>query len=244
MQLNGTRVWIVGASSGIGAALADELHSRGAQVAISARRMAQLTEVSRGRMVEVTADVTDQGAVANAAAAVRAQLGEIDAVVVASGYWQRADGRSWDCAEFDRHVAVNVTGLSHVIGAVMPDMVRRGRGTFAAVASVAGYRGVPGAEYYGATKAAQICLLESLRASVAGCGVHVTTICPGFVRTDMTSSNTFPMPFIIPPEAAARSIADGLAHDRHEIVFPAPMAILMKAARWAPVGIWARAVRR
>jgi short-subunit dehydrogenase len=110
----------------------------------------------------------------------------------------------------------------------------------AGISSVAGYRGLAGAEAYGATKAAQINLLESLRVHVAKSGVRVTTICPGFVRTELTDGNTFPMPFIIDADQAAESICDGLERDRTEIVFPWQMALLMKAARLVPVGLWAR----
>ena len=95
-----------------------------------------------------------------------------------------------------------------------------------------------GAEAYGATKAAQINLLEALRVHLARTGVQVTTVCPGFVRTDLTAGNRFPMPFLIDAGQAARSICDGLERDRTEIVFPAPMALLMKAARLVPARAW------
>src|SRR5205823_2647433 len=99
-------------------------------------------------------------------------------------------------------------------------------------------RGLAGAEAYGATKAAQINLLESLRIHLARTGVQVTTVCPGFVRTDLTARNPFPMPFIIEADQAARSICDGLERERTEIVFPPRMALLMKAARLVPARAW------
>ena len=104
----------------------------------------------------------------------------------------------------------------------------------AGIASVAGYRGLAGAEAYGATKAAQINLLESLRVHLARTGVQVTTVCPGFVRTGLTAGNPFPMPYIIDAGQAARTICDGLERERTEIVFPVPMALLMKTARLVP----------
>jgi short-subunit dehydrogenase len=134
---------------------------------------------------------------------------------------------------------VNLLGLNTLLGAVLPGMVERRHGHVVGVASVAGFRGLPGAEAYGATKAAQINLLEALRTSLARSGVRVTTVCPGFVRTEMTAVNSFPMPFIIEADEAARAIADGLQRGRTEIVFPLPMAILMKAARLVPVRLWA-----
>ena len=129
--------------------------------------------------------------------------------------------------------------MSNAIAAVLPAMLQRRSGTIAGIASVAGYRGLAGAEAYGATKAAQINLLESLRIHLARTGVQVTTVCPGFVRTDLTASNRFPMPFIIEADHAARSICDGLERERTEIVFPARMALLMKTARLVPARAWA-----
>jgi NAD(P)-dependent dehydrogenase (short-subunit alcohol dehydrogenase family) len=240
MNLHGKVVWVVGASSGIGAATARELVARGATVAISARRETALEEVSGGRMLVVPLDVTDAHSVEVAAARVRDAHGPIDVAVLAAGYWSQMDPRAWDTEVFDRHVQVNLVGMSNAIAAVLPEMLSRGSGIVAGISSVAGYRGLAGAEAYGATKAAQINLLESLRVHVTKSGVRVTTICPGFVRTELTDGNTFPMPFIIDADQAAESICDGLERDRTEIVFPWQMALLMKAARLVPVGLWAR----
>ena len=238
MNLAGKVTWVVGGSSGIGAAVARELLRRGATVAISARREDRLAEVSGGAMLAVPADVTDAASVVAAATRVREELGPIDLTVLSAGYWKQMDPAHWDTALFDQHIATNLSGMSNCIAAVLPGMLRRHQGVIAGVASVAGFRGLAGAEAYGATKAAQINLLESLRVHVARTGVHVTTICPGFVRTDLTAGNPFPMPFIIEPGQAARSICDGLERERTEIVFPAPMALLMKTARLVPARIW------
>jgi NAD(P)-dependent dehydrogenase (short-subunit alcohol dehydrogenase family) len=238
MQLTGKVAWVVGGSSGIGAAVARELVSRGATVAVSARRTDQLHDVAGGDMLVLPADVTDAACVAVAAARVRDELGPIDLAVLSAGYWKQMDPADWDTDLFDRHVRVNLTGMSNAIAAVLPGMLQRRTGTIAGIASVAGYRGLAGAEAYGATKAAQINLLESLRIHLARTGVRVTTVCPGFVRTDLTAGNHFPMPFIIEASQAARSICDGLERDRGEIVFPARMALLMKAARIVPVRAW------
>ena len=238
MKLTGKVAWVVGGSSGIGAAVASELARRGATVAISARREDRLREVSGGDMLVAPADVTDAASVAAAAARVREELGPIDLAVLSAGYWKQMNPADWDTEVFDQHIRVNLAGMSNSIAAVLPGMLQRRSGTIAGIASVAGYRGLAGAEAYGATKAAQINLLESLRVHVARTGVHVTTICPGFVRTDLTAGNPFPMPFIIEAGQAARSICDGLERDRAEIVFPARMALLMKAARLVPARAW------
>jgi short-subunit dehydrogenase len=240
MDLRGKVVWVVGASSGIGAATASELEARGATVAISARREQELERVSCGRMLVVPVDVTNAAAVAAAADRVREVHGRIDVAVLAAGWWQQMDARAWDTEVFDRHVQVNLVGTSNAIAAVLPEMLERGSGVIAGIASVAGYRGLAGAEAYGATKAAQINLLEALRVQVRRSGVRVTTVCPGFVRTELTAGNAFPMPFLMDADEAARAICDGLERGRTEIVFPLPMALLMKAARLVPVGLWAR----
>lgn len=240
MRLLGSTVWVVGASSGIGAALARELQARGARVAVSARDGAKLARVAGGTMTVVPVDVTDRAAVREAAGLVEAAVGPPDAVVVCSGLWEQGRPGELDLDSFTKHLDTNVLGMATCIAEVLPGMRERGHGSIVGVASVAGYRGLPGAEAYGACKAAQINLLESLRAGLHGTGVRVQTVCPGFVDTPMTSQNTFPMPFIITAGQAARAIADGMAKDRSEIVFPLRMAVLMKAARLVPVGLWAR----
>lgn len=242
-SVRGQRVWVIGASSGIGAALAAELHDRGAEVAISARRTERLEAVSEGRMVTAACDVTDAASVAAAASAVEAALGPVDVVIISAGVWEQFDASAWDRDSFARHVEVNLLGLNTVLAEVVPPFVRRGRGHVVGIASVAGYRGLPGAEAYGATKSAQITLLEAMRASLHRKGIRVTTVCPGFVRTDMTAANAFPMPFIVEPEEMARATVDGLEAGRSEIVFPRRMAVLMKLARLLPVRLWALLVR-
>ena len=238
MQLNGQVAWVVGASSGIGAAVARELVVRGATVAVSARREEQLQDVSQGSMLVVPADVTDAASIAGAASTVRNALGSIDLVVFSAGYWKQMNAAAWDTDVFDQHLRVNLTGISNTLAAILPPMLERQHGVIAGISSVAGYRGLAGSEAYGATKAGQLNLLESLRVHVARRGVRVTTICPGFVRTDLTAGNRFPMPFIIDADKAATAICDGLEHDRTEIVFPLPMALLMKAARLIPSRLW------
>ncbi len=161
MKLTGKVSWVVGGSSGIGAAVARELVSRGATVAVSARRKDWLEAVAGGNMLVLPADVTDAASVAAAAARVREELGPIDLAVLSAGYWEQMDTSHWDTELFDRHMQVNLTGMSNAIAAVLPGMLQQRSGTIAGIASVAGYRGLPGAEAYGASKAAQINLLES-----------------------------------------------------------------------------------
>jgi short-subunit dehydrogenase len=238
MEISGARIWITGASTGIGAALARELADRGAQVAVSARNAEQLAEVAGDRMTVVPVDVTDRAATVAAGQAVRDALGGLDVAVLNAGTWSRFHVEPWDSSLFADHLQVNVMGAVHSMEAVVPQMLAAGRGRVVGVASVAGYRGLPGSEAYNAGKAALISLLESLRGSLAPRGVVVQTVNPGFVTTRMTDRNRFPMPFKVAPEDAARAIADGIARDKAEIVFPLPMMIAMKTARLVPVRAW------
>jgi short-subunit dehydrogenase len=244
MELNGKVAWIIGASSGIGAALAQELVERGAKVAISARRLDQLNEVSAGKMLVLPADVTDPASLKESAEKIALVLGPIDIAVISAGFWKQMSVNDWQMQIFNEHMQVNLIGTSNAIATVLPDMLERRSGLIAGIASVAGYRGLPGGEAYGATKAAQINLFEALRISLAPSNVRVATICPGFVRTDLTASNTFPMPFIIDTDEAGRSICDGFENESTLIVFPRRMAILMKLAQFVPARLWASLLAR
>jgi short-subunit dehydrogenase len=248
MRIEGARIWVTGASSGIGAALAQELADRGAVVAVSARNADKLRAVAGDRMHVVPVDVTDRDAVLAAGDAVRAALGDIDVAVLNAGTWSQFDVEKWDSGAFEEHLRTNLMGTVHTLEAVVPTMLAQRRGRIVGTASVAGYRGIPGGEAYGATKAALLNLFESLRGSLAPRGVVVQTLAPGFVRTPMTERNSFPMPFLISPEEAARAIVAGIERDKAEVVFPVPMMLMMKAARLVPVRAWtaftARLARR
>jgi short-subunit dehydrogenase len=238
VRIAGARIWVTGASSGIGAALARELADRGASVASSARSTDKLAEVAGGRMHVEPVDVTDRAATVAAAAAVREALGGLDVAVLNAGTWSRFRVDEWDSDVFADHIRTNLMGTVHSLEGVVPTMLAEGRGRIVGVASVAGYRGLPGSEAYGASKAAMLNLLEALRGALAPRGVVVQTVSPGFVKTPMTDRNTFPMPFLIPADAAARAIADGIEKGKAEIVFPFPMMLLMKAVRLLPVRVW------
>ena len=240
-ELAGARAWVIGASSGIGAALADELVRRGARVAISARRRAELEDVGSGRMHVEPVDVTDADATKAAADGVLTALGGIDVVVISVGVWEPVNVDSWSPATIREQLEVHVLGYAHVIDAVLPRMLADRRGTIVGVASVAAYRGLPGGAGYSTAKAGLVAMLESMRAELLGRGVDVVTVCPGFVRTRAARPNQL---WMIEPEDAARRIADGIASGKTEIVFPRPMMLVMKAARLVPVRVWPRIAAR
>lgn len=239
MKLRGAKVWLVGASSGIGAELAGQLADAGASVAISARRREQLDEVARGRMSVVPVDVTDLDGVKAAAGEVREALGGLDVVVFNAGTWEPVKVDAFSSVPFQKSFDINVMGLVHCVEAVLPAMRVAHAGRIVGVASVAGYRGMPNASAYGPTKAAMINLLESLRCDLGPRGILVQSILPGFVKTPMTAVNRFPMPFMISAPKAAGHIVKAIERDAPEAVFPFPVLIGMKFARTIPVRPWA-----
>jgi short-subunit dehydrogenase len=243
---DGATVWVTGASSGIGAALVRELAGRGCRVAASARRadrLEELAETAPGEVMAVPADVTDREGMLAGAERIRERFGAIDLAVLNAAYWGQFTVESWDTEVIRRHFDTNVIGMAHGVEAVLTDMRRRRSGAIAGMASLAGYRGLPRSEAYGATKAAEINMLESLRIDLRPLGISVHTVCPGFVRTDLTAKNTFPMPFMLDADDAARRIVHGLEKGKAEIAFPLPMLLAMKVARVVPVRLWAEAFR-
>jgi short-subunit dehydrogenase len=243
-----SRVWVTGASAGIGAALARALVARGARVAITARRRDLLDEIAhlpaeasakagadRSRVLVVPADVTDRAAVTAAARAIEEAWGGIDLAVFNAGGLVDDD--------FVATMALNYFSIVYGIEAVVPGMLARGRGHIAAVASLAGYRPAPVRTEYGASKAAAIFLLDGLRFKLEPQGVRVTVINPGFVRTPLTSRNNFTMPFLLEADDAAERIVKGLERGKREIHFPAPMSWAAKVLRVLPYPLYARIIR-
>jgi short-subunit dehydrogenase len=227
------KAWIIGASTGIGAAVADELDNKGWNVVRSSR--------SQG---EIRIDISNDDSVFEAARKYKDQYGDFDLVLVMAGFWQRMSAKHFDLNVFKEHNNTNTVGLARCAAAVLPEMISINRGTFVGVSSVAGFRGLPGSSGYGPSKAAQINFLESLRTDLVNTKVKVQTVSPGFVKTPMTDVNTFPMPFIISAERAAKIIVKGLYKEKNDIVFPIPMAVSMKLARLVPSSIWPKLFKK
>ncbi|AWN14687.1 SDR family oxidoreductase [Salinisphaera sp. LB1] len=239
--------WITGASSGIGEALAIELADHGWRVAISARRADALAAVADQRPEAITAyplNVTDATACADAAQRIATEHGPIDLAVFNAGIGASFDVRHFDAADVNRRMTVNYGGTVNGIGAVLPAMQARGTGRIAMTASVAGYRGLPGAAPYAASKAAMISLAESLHLDLVGSGVAVSVICPGYVTTPLTADNKHPMPFVIGAADAARRIRQGLEAGRFEIAFPRRLVWLLKTFQRLPYAAYFPIIRR
>jgi short-subunit dehydrogenase len=241
MTWSARSAWIIGASTGIGAALAQQLAALGCDVTVSARSADALNEVSQGKMNVRPCDIQDLEGLRAIALELNSQ-GKLDLVVIAAGYWKQDQGLEFNRVEFERHLDVNLRGVGNVLDVTLPTMRETNRGHIAVLSSVAGYRGMPGALAYGSTKAAQINLFEALRTTYRGTGVLFQTVSPGFVETPMTAANTFPMPFIINSDKAATYIVRGLQTQKPEIVFPWKMAFVMKLAKLVPQRLWLRLV--
>ncbi len=235
--------WITGASSGIGRQLALELVRRGWTVVATARRETELAVLSEeappGRIVPAPADVTDAAAVAAAANGAESRTGRpIALAVLNAGTYVHDSADRFDLAAFVRQFEVNVIGTANALNAVMPAMIKRRLGQIAIVSSVAGYRGLPRAIAYSATKAALIAMSESLKFDLDRSGVMINLVNPGFVKTPLTDRNDFPMPFLMPVERAAERIADGLSRGRFEIAFPRRFVAILKLMRVLPYGLY------
>jgi len=243
---NDQRVWIIGASSGIGAALAGALLQRGARVAVSARREDALRAVTAGHLAARVAafDLTDRVAFAGAQDELRAAWGGIDLVVFCAG--AHVPMRAWqlDADSIDRLIDINLRAPMAATAQVIPQLLRQGRGALAFVSSVAGYRGLPKAAAYGPTKAALINLAENLYLDLAPLGIGVSLVNPGFVETPLTAQNDFRMPALISPEEAARQILRGWQRGDFEIHFPKRFTLWLKGLRLLAYGPYFAAVRR
>jgi NAD(P)-dependent dehydrogenase (short-subunit alcohol dehydrogenase family) len=250
MQLQRARVWVTGASSGIGAALVPVLARRGARVAVSARRRDLLESLAEGwrragiEILVAPVNVTDREAVIQAVRGIERAWGGIDLAVLNAGAHTPPSSRGFDTSQFVDAMTLNYFGALYGIEAVLPGMIERGRGHLAGVASLAGYRGLPTAAAYGASKAALIHALESLRFDLEPLGIAVTVVNPGYVRTPLTDRNRFRMPFLMDVGPAVEIIADGLERDRKEIHFPRVFSTMLKVARMLPFPLYEAIVKR
>lgn len=229
-------VWIAGASTGIGRALAEGLAAKGSRVAVSARsadKLASLAAAYPGIAV-YPLDVTDAAATADVIARIEADLGPIDLAVLAAGAWTPLTVEEFTADIFREINAVNYLGVTNAVAVLAPLMAKRGRGHLAWIASVAGYVGLPKAAAYGPTKAALINLAECLAPELQAKGVTVSVVNPGFVDTPLTRKNDFPMPFLMTPEEAAKRTIEGLEAGQFEIAFPRRMVALLKSLRQLP----------
>ncbi|NYZ14897.1 SDR family NAD(P)-dependent oxidoreductase [Azospirillum sp. RWY-5-1] len=239
---------ITGASSGIGESLARLYAARGIALALTGRdrdRLEAVAAACRGQGAAVTAaviDVTDREGMAEWLLGVD-QAAPVDLLIANAGV-SAGTGRAGETEEQARFIFdVNLTGVLNSIHPLLPAMRQRRRGQIAIVSSLAGFRGMPGAPAYSASKAAVRVYGEALRGELAADGVEVSVVCPGFVRSRMTARNPFPMPFLMDGETAARIIRSRLARNRGRIAFPWPTAAAVWLLAALPPGLTDRLLR-
>ena len=241
----GRRVWLVGASSGIGAAVAHELAARGARLALSARRADALQALKAQGLPDallLPCDATDADSLAGARERLLAHWGGVDLVVYLAGDYVPMRADSFDLATAERVIEVNFNGALRLTSAVLANLAPGGGIAF--VASVAGYRGLPKALCYGPGKAALIHFAEVLHIDLTPRGIGVWIVNPGFVATRLTARNDFSMPALITPQQAAREFVDGFSRGRFEIHFPRRFTYLMKLAALLPYSVYFALMRR
>jgi short-subunit dehydrogenase len=239
---HGRRVWLVGASAGIGAAMARELGGRGARLALSARSADKLAALDIADALLLPCDATDAAALRAARDTLVATFGGVDLVIYLAGDYVPMRAEEFDLATAERVLAVNFNGALRLSAAVLGDLPPGGGIAF--VASVAGYRGLPKALCYGPGKAALIHFAEVLHLDLSPKGIGVWAINPGFVATRLTAQNDFAMPALMTPEAAATAAVDGFATGKFEIHFPKRFTRVLKFLSLLPYGLYFPAIRR
>lgn len=235
-------IWIIGASSGIGAALAKELAEQGAVVAVSARsedKLKQLCGSLKGQgHIAVSLDVADSQSVQKAQDKLLKSFPRLDSAIFLAAIYKAHDGGRTPLPLIHDMINVNLGGAFNMIDVVQPQFENQKHGQIVLCGSVAGYRGLPNGQPYCATKAAIINLAESLKIELEPKNIDVKVICPGFVKTPLTDKNDFPMPMMIEADEAAKAIAKGLCALSFEIHFPKRFTWIMKVLNILPAFLY------
>lgn len=235
----GKRYWLVGASEGLGAALAHKMSAAGVQLVLSARSEDQLHDLAErlpGKAEVVSVDVSDADSVKAAAE----KVGEIDGVVQIAGVYWPFGAKDWDADQATAMADINFTGAMRLIGAVVPKFVERDAGHIVLTGSLSGFRGLPGAAAYTSSKAGVMTLAESLYADLHKTNVRVQLVNPGFVKTRLTDKNDFNMPFIMEPEDAAREYFEHMNTDAFKRSFPTLFSWVFRGSQFLPDWLYYR----
>lgn len=240
--MSGTKeiVWITGASSGIGRALALRMAREGWHVAASARRAGELdalkTEAATagGEITPFPLDTTSPQEVRRTVARIEGELGPIAVAALCAGTYEPVLAHELTAARARPVFELNFMGTVNCLETLMPAMTGRGKGRIALVASLAGYFGLPSSAIYGGSKAALINMAEALRPDLAKHGVTLQIVNPGFVKTPLTDRNEFAMPFLMEVEEAADAFYRGLQSNRFEITFPRRFSLLLRLLQMLP----------
>jgi len=238
------KIWIIGASEGIGRALALELNKEiDNSLILSARNAERLEELSSSfstKPLLVPIDVSNKDSVLNGWNKIKTQSIEIDTVVYCAGYYKPMSSESMEIDEVERMIDINLTGAMRVLNLVIPRFIQQKRGHIVLIGSVAGYRGLPNSIGYGSSKAGLIHLAENLKCDLSQYGIKVQVINPGFVKTRLTDLNKFRMPSIITPEQAAVSISRAMKTGCFESRFPFVFANCLRLVSMLPYSLYFR----
>lgn len=239
MEFSGKRYWLVGASEGLGRALARKLSASGAELVLSARdgdRLAALQAELPGASDIVTVDVRDSAAVARAAK----EAGHLDGVIyLAAVYWPTKTP-DWPPDQVEAMIDINLTGAARVLGRVVPRFAAEDRGHVVIIGSLSGFRGLPGAIGYGAGKSGLMHLAEDIHADLHRTNVKVQLVNPGFIKSRLTDKNAFRMPFIMDAEDAAEQVITAMRSNRFQSSFPRVFSWLFRAGNFLPAGLYYR----
>lgn len=239
-------VWITGASSGIGSAVALEMANRGWQVVISARSRNKLDKVAalHSNITAIACDVTDRDGMSKAAQKIEAEIGSLAMIIANAGIYLPTHFPKFDVSIFDDSFAVNLTGTVNMIAASYPYMIERNKGQIVLVSSVAGYNGLPTSAAYGATKAALLNMGEAMAVDLAKHGLSVNLVAPGFIDTPATQKNTFHMPALMDVTKAAKAMVDGLEKNHTRITFPKRFTFWLRLLTFLPRQLYVRLLSR
>ena len=245
--MNDKVIWITGASTGIGKALAIKFSENGWKVAISARRESLLNEIvsENKNIFAFPFDVTNKEKCNNTFKLIKNKFDNIDLCVFSTGTWDPKKEKEIDVEQIEHVMKINFFGTLNCIKSVEDYFKKRGQGQISIVSSIAGYRGLPNSTGYGPSKSALNNLAESLYFDFKRHGVRVSLISPGFIKTPMTDKNDFKMPFLKSPEFAAEKIYNGLVNSKSfEIDFPKQLTITLKLLKILPIKLYFKIVER
>ncbi len=244
MELRGKTILLTGASSGIGLELSKLLAKEKVKLALLARRenilkkLAAELKTSGSAILPIKCDVSRTDEVRRACRKVESRFGDVDIAILNSGLSHRAGVENYDVAAAKKIFEVNVFGLLDFIGELLPGFRRRKGGVIVGVSSLSDCRGFPKSGFYGASKTAVTVLLESLRVEAKEYNIKVITVKPGFVKTPMTDDSTYPMPFLMSAEKAARIIVRGIKKGKKTIAFPLPTVLGSKLFKVMPDSLY------
>ena len=240
MSENQKKIWITGASSGIGRAVAEKFASEGWKVAVSARRKELLDELAKNQnIVSFPLDVTDSDQINNVFKDILNEFNDLDLCLFSSGTYEPKDEKNIDPERIKNVINVNFLGVIDCVKSVERYFKDKKSGHISIVSSIAGYRGLPNSSGYGPSKAALTNFSESIYFDFKKFGVRVSVVSPGFIKTPLTDKNEFPMPFLKTPEYAAEKIFNGLVKSSaFEIHFPKGLTLTLKFLRILPYRLY------